>query len=132
MSRWLIETDELAALMVSEAGADRVILDCSWYLPDTGKHARDDYVAGHIPGARFIDLGEISDPHSPYVNMMPTAELFATDVSKLGIGNETDVIVCGGCSAALAMNACAFSMAAGASGRPRVAMWKRDGQHLHR
>ncbi len=93
MSRWLIETEDLAALMVSEAGADRVILDCSWYLPDSGKHARDDYVAGHIPGARFIDLGEISDPHSPYVNMMPTAELFATVVGKLGIGMNTDVIV---------------------------------------
>ena len=93
MSRWLIETDELAALMANEAGADRVILDCSWYLPDTGKHARDDYVAGHIPGARFIDLGEISDPHSPYVNMMPTADLFASVVGKLGIGKDSDVIV---------------------------------------
>ena len=93
MSRSLIETDELAALMASEAEADRVILDCSWYLPDTGKHARDDYVASHIPGARFIDLGDISDPHSPYVNMMPTADLFAAVVGKVGIGKDTDVIV---------------------------------------
>ena len=91
MSRWLIETDELAALIANPA--DRVVLDCSWYLPDTGKHAHDDYVAGHIAGAHFIDLGEISDPHSPYVNMMPTAELFAAVVGKLGIGRDTDVIV---------------------------------------
>ena len=93
MSKWLIETDELAALLASEPQADRVVLDCSWYLPDAGKHAIDDFRAGHIPGARFIDLTDISDPDSPYVNMLPKAAVFARNAGALGIGEATEVIV---------------------------------------
>lgn len=93
MSKWLIETDELAALLAAGPDSDRVVLDCSWYLPDAGKNAIDDFRAGHIPGARFIDLADISDPHSPYVNMLPAADIFARSVGNLGIGETTDVIV---------------------------------------
>ena len=93
MSGWLIETDALAALLASEPKADRVVLDCSWYLPDAGKHAIDDFRAGHIPGARFIDLTDISDPESPHVNMLPAAALFAQVVGGLGIGAETEVVI---------------------------------------
>lgn len=93
MSDWLIETDTLANLLTSEPAADRVVLDCSWYLPDAGKDAIHDFRAGHIPGARFIDLTDISDPESPYVNMLPTAEVFASVVGALGIGATTQVII---------------------------------------
>ena len=93
MADWLIETEELARLLKTDGDADRVVLDCSWYLPDAGKHAIDDFRAGHIPGARFVDLEQISDPDSPYVNMLPDAALFAGVVGALGIGNDTDVVV---------------------------------------
>jgi len=93
MSKWLIETDELAQQMVSGSQADRTIVDCSWYLPDAGKHAIDDFRQGHIPGAQFLDLTEISDPISDYVNMLPEAALFAEVVGKLGIGSQTEVII---------------------------------------
>jgi thiosulfate/3-mercaptopyruvate sulfurtransferase len=93
MSNWLIETDELAALLAAEPNADRVVLDCSWYVPDAGRDAREDFRAGHIPGARFVDLNDISDPGSPYVNMLPSAEIFARVIGGLGIGAQTEVIV---------------------------------------
>ena len=93
MSNWLVETDELAKMMASEPDADRVILDCTWHLPDSGKQGRDDFTKAHIPGARFVDLTAISDPDSPYVNMLPSAEQFASEIGALGIGNETHVIV---------------------------------------
>lgn len=93
MSDWLIETDALAAELAAQPGADRVVLDCSWYLPDAGKHASDDFRAGHIPGARFIDLSDISDPDTPYVNMLPSAELFARVVGSLGVGAQTEVVI---------------------------------------
>ncbi|BCP52199.1 sulfurtransferase [Kaistia sp. 32K] len=92
MTNWLLETAELADLIEGQA-ENLVVLDCSWYLPEAGKHARDDFLAGHIPGARFIDLADISDPDSPYVNMLPAAELFAAHVGRLGIGNDTDVVI---------------------------------------
>lgn len=93
MSKWLIETDELARLRSAEPQADRTIVDCSWYLPDAGKHAIDDFRQGHVPGAQFLDLTEISDPESNYVNMLPEAALFAKVVGRLGIGSETQVII---------------------------------------
>ena len=89
MSKWLIETDELTAL----SGGDVVVLDCSWYVPDAGRSGHDDFRAGHIPGARFIDLNAVSDPDSPYVNMLPSPEIFAREVGALGIGAETEVIL---------------------------------------
>ncbi len=89
MSKWLIETDELAAL----SGGDVVVLDCSWYVPDAGRSGHDDFRAGHIPGARFIDLNAVSDPDSPYVNMLPSPEIFAREVGALGIGAETEVVL---------------------------------------
>ncbi|MEI6098365.1 MAG: sulfurtransferase [Alphaproteobacteria bacterium] len=93
MSDWLIETETLAALLEADPSADRVVLDCSWYLPEAGKAAIDDFHAGHIPGARFIDLTEVSDPDSPFVNMLPTAAHFASVVGGLGVGAETEVII---------------------------------------
>ena len=93
MNDWLIETDALAQLMGEDVGADRIILDCSWYLPDAGKHAIDDFHAEHIPGAKFIDLSDVSDPGSPYVNMLPSPDLFAEVAGGLGIGEETQVIL---------------------------------------
>lgn len=92
MTNWLIETEELARLLESPDGRV-VVLDCSWYLPEAGKHAKDDFVSGHIPAARFIDLAEISDPRSPYVNMLPDPGLFAKVVGRLGIGRDTEVVV---------------------------------------
>lgn len=92
MTNWLIQTGELAALLENRPD-NVVVLDCSWYLPEAGKHAKGDFVAGHIPGARFIDLGDISDPDSPYVNMLPAAGLFAAQAGRLGIDDETDVII---------------------------------------
>ena len=93
MSDWLIQTEDVARLLEQEPNSNRVVLDCSWYLPDAGKHAIDDFRANHIPGAQFIDLNEISDPDSPYINMLPTPERFAHHIGALGIGNETEVIV---------------------------------------
>ncbi len=93
MANWLIETHELAELIEKEPHANRVVLDTSWYLPEAQKYAIDDFRLGHIPGARFIDLSEISDPNSPYVNMLPDAALFAAVAGRLGIGPNTEVII---------------------------------------
>ncbi len=93
MTVWLIETEELARIMEEEPTRNIVVLDCSWYLPEAGKHAIDDFRRGHIPDARFVDLQDISDPHSPYINMLPSAEQFASVMGGLGVGNDTQVIV---------------------------------------
>jgi len=90
MTEWLVTTDWLADRL---GDPDLAVLDCSWYLPDAGKHAIDDFRRAHIPGARFIDLGAVSDPDSPYVNMLPSAELWSREIGGLGVGNDTLVVV---------------------------------------
>lgn len=90
MSEWLVSTEWLAAHL---ADSDVTVLDCTWYLPDVGKHGIDDYRRAHIPKSRFIDLTEVSDPDSPYVNMLPSAALWSEKVGALGIGNDTTVVV---------------------------------------
>src|SRR5438477_595610 len=90
MTDWLVSTDWLAAHLNDP---EIVVFDCSWYLPETGKQAIDDFRREHIPGARFIDLSAASDPDSPYANMLPSAERWSAEMGRLGISNETIVIV---------------------------------------
>jgi thiosulfate/3-mercaptopyruvate sulfurtransferase len=90
MTDWLVTTEWLADRL---GDPDLVVLDCSWYLPEAGKHAIDDFRAGHIPGARFLDLAAVSDPDSPYANMLPSTARWAGEVGRLGIGNDITVVV---------------------------------------
>lgn len=90
MDPYLVTPEWLEAHLGSPGIA---IIDCTWFVPEMKKSGRDVYLEGHIPGARFVDLNRISDPDSPYVNMMPTAELFSREIGELGIDNDTLVIV---------------------------------------
>lgn len=73
--------------------SDIKIIDGSWYLPQQGRDAVSEYGAGHIPGAVFFDLDGHSDKSSDLPHMMPSAEVFATAVSGLGISNSDHIIV---------------------------------------
>jgi 3-mercaptopyruvate sulfurtransferase SseA len=53
------------------------VLDASWYLPQTGRDARAEYLAGHIPGAAWFDLDAASDPTTSLPHMLPAAEVEA-------------------------------------------------------
>lgn len=70
-----------------------VPLDCTWYVPEMGISGRARFEEGHIPGAAYVDLDEISDLTSPYVNMMCAPETFERVMGALGIGGDTHVIV---------------------------------------
>ena len=59
----LVSTDWLAAHLNSP---DVRIVDGSWYLPAQKRDPKAEYAAGHIPGAVFFDIDEISDDTSPY------------------------------------------------------------------
>jgi thiosulfate/3-mercaptopyruvate sulfurtransferase len=86
----LVSTDWLAAHL---AAPDLRILDASWYLPDAGRDARAEYAAGHIPGARFFDIDEISDDRSDLPHMAPPVEKFVSRMRAMGIGDGHRVVV---------------------------------------
>jgi thiosulfate/3-mercaptopyruvate sulfurtransferase len=50
------------------------------------------WAEGHIPGAGFADLIELSDPGQPLRFMLPPAEEFAEGMAALGVGPGTQVV----------------------------------------
>lgn len=86
----LVSTDWLAA----ELGApDLRLLDATGFLPSSGRDARAEYEAAHIPGAARFDIDAISDPESPLPHMLPSEHLFASRVRALGIGDASRIVV---------------------------------------
>jgi thiosulfate/3-mercaptopyruvate sulfurtransferase len=86
----LVSTDWRAAHL---AAPDLRILDASWHLPDAGRDAYAEYAAGHIPGARFFDIDEISDEQSALPHMAPPPEKFVSRMRAMGIGDGSRVVV---------------------------------------
>lgn len=69
------------------------ILDATTYLPTDGRNGREIYDREHIPGARFFDIDEVADDHSPLPHMLPPVEKFVSKVRRMGIGDGHRVIV---------------------------------------
>jgi len=78
-----------------------VVFDASWYLPASGRNARQEFVAGHIPGARFFDIDALSDSAAPLPHMLPAAGDFEARVRDLGVRRESRVVVYDGSGANL-------------------------------
>ncbi|MBW4709465.1 3-mercaptopyruvate sulfurtransferase [Roseobacter sp. YSTF-M11] len=72
---------------------DLRILDASWYLPEAGRNAREEYDAAHIPGARFFDIDDISDHRSDLPHMVPPVEKFMSRLRAMGVGDGHQVVV---------------------------------------
>jgi thiosulfate/3-mercaptopyruvate sulfurtransferase len=70
-----------------------VIADSSWHMPATGRSALEEYLAGHIPGARFLDIDEVSDRSNPAPHMLPRAEDFGRAMERLGVGRDDRIVV---------------------------------------
>ncbi|MEF2549977.1 3-mercaptopyruvate sulfurtransferase [Aurantimonas sp. A2-1-M11] len=86
---FLITPDELAERL-GRPGLS--VVDASWYLPAQKRMAEPEFEIAHIPGAVFFDQDAIVDPVSPLPHTLPSAEIFADAVGRLGIA-ETDTIV---------------------------------------
>lgn len=72
---------------------DLRILDASWYLPNSERDAKAEYDAGHIPGARFFDIDDVSDARSDLPHMVPPVEKFMSRMRAMGVGDGHQVVV---------------------------------------
>lgn len=86
----LVSTDWLAAHL---GDPDLRVLDGSWYMPDSGRDARAEYEAAHIPGARYFDIDDISDQRSSLPHMAPPPEKFISRMRAMGVGDGHQVVV---------------------------------------
>lgn len=89
-SKWIVDTEWLAARLESP---DLIVLDGSMHLPTSGRNARAEYAAEHIPEALFFDIDEIADKKNPLPHMLPSTAQFASQVKKMGIGDGSQIVV---------------------------------------
>lgn len=70
---------------------DLLVVDFRWYLD--GRSGREAYLSGHIPGAVFLDLDDVTSPHPPGGrHPLPSQEQFQAAARAAGIGKETTVV----------------------------------------
>ncbi|MES2904168.1 MAG: sulfurtransferase [Pseudomonadota bacterium] len=86
----LVTTDWLAANLGAE---DLAIVDCSFFMPADQRDAGAEFSASHIPGARFLDIGEVADHDKKAPHMLPTASAFGAAMEGLGVGRDDRIIV---------------------------------------
>ena len=71
-------------------------VDCRWELGEPGR-GRELYLAGHIPGASFLDVErDLSSPPGPRGrHPLPSEEQFAWAAAAAGIGDDVFVVAYG-------------------------------------
>jgi thiosulfate/3-mercaptopyruvate sulfurtransferase len=70
-----------------------VALDSSVFMPSSGRDGRAEFLAAHIPGARFLDVEELSDKANPAPHMLPSAEVFGQAMEALGVNRDDRIVV---------------------------------------
>ncbi len=134
-------TEPLPALVSTEWLGERlghpglVVVDASWYMPDSGRDPAAEHRAGHIPGAVLFDLDASSDSESPLPHMLPRPDELAERMSALGLSDGDDVVVYDGSGVNLSAPRVWWMFRA--MGHDRAAVldggilkWKREGRPL--
>lgn len=107
----LIEPLVLAELL-ADPDLDRrpVVVDVRWALGRGSEANRDEYLAGHLPGAAFLDLeaglsGAVSEDGRGGRHPMPSAQLAQRAFRAVGIDDERPVVVYDGANSLAAARA---------------------------
>lgn len=86
----LVSTDWLAQHL---GEPDLLPVDCTWFMPSLQRDPHQEYLRGHIPGARFLDIDEVADRSNPAPHMLPNAAQFGAAMETLGIDREDRIVV---------------------------------------
>lgn len=89
-STLFISTQRLAEIL---AAPDLLIFDASWHMPAANRDPRAEFAAGHIPGAVFFDIDAIADHSAGLPHMLPSPEVFAKEMRRLGFGDGMRAVV---------------------------------------
>ena len=54
------------------------VLDSTWFMPNSPRSAKAEYLSKRIPGSQFLDLDEVASSHDLGLkHMMPDSKIFA-------------------------------------------------------
>ena len=84
-------TDPLVstAWLAERLGSNEIsLVDATWFMPGDGKTGAQAYAQGHIPGAVFFDIDEISDHAVDLPHMLPSDTAFAEAAGALGLRRD--------------------------------------------
>jgi thiosulfate/3-mercaptopyruvate sulfurtransferase len=71
-----------------------ILLDATWFLPKFQRSGQVEFLKEHIEGAQFFDYDqEVCDKDSPFPRMMPSAAEFEKVVQKLGVCQDSVVVI---------------------------------------
>ena len=86
----LVTTDWLA----NELGAsDLRVVDATYVDAALGRDPAAEYERAHIPGAVFMNLGELRDTDSDLPMTLPSPEKFASRMQSLGLGDGSRIVL---------------------------------------
>jgi len=86
----LVSTEQLAAEL---GGPNLAIVDATKFLDGTGRNARAEYEAEHIPGAVFLDLADLTEKGPGLPHKLPPAHKFASRMQSLGIRDGQRIVI---------------------------------------
>src|SRR6266446_869658 len=66
------------------------VIDFRWYLQ--GREGRDEYARGHIPGAVFLDLEDVTGKEGGGRHPLPSAAQFEEAMRAEGVSSDTKVV----------------------------------------
>jgi len=86
----LVKPSALAELAKSGVA----IFDASWYMPNSPRKAKEEFLLKRIPNAQFLDLDEVACPSEMGLkHMMPSGRQFADACEYWGIEPSTHVVI---------------------------------------
>lgn len=128
----LVSTDWLGARL---GDPTLRILDASWYLPSSGRDAHSEFLAGHLPGAAFVNLEAVSHHGTNLPHMLPDPAQFARQMEAVGVDDDSVVVVYDGSGVNLSAPRIWWMLRAFGHAEAAVldggrAKWQREGRLL--
>ena len=87
-----IEPKELIKKINDDPNFRYKILDATFYLPDSGLDAEQEFNGEHIKNSVFFDINKIAASDNSLPHMIPSKNEFSSMMQKLGV-NKDDVII---------------------------------------
>lgn len=90
----LVSVQWLHQALANNAQDNLVVLDATSFMPGVDRDPEQELIEQRIPRARFFDFNnKLAAPDSDLPHMLPSSEQFSLEVSKLGISNDTHVVI---------------------------------------